>query len=130
MPPVTLTGVSIKGALAPLEFARPADPRFNRPGVFEDDPELEIDEDGGVFVIAPEEGWPPRVETEQAVWSLAGLIDRGGLTPEDVLTAVESAVEALGAEDVTIRFHPETRLLSVRGPEEPREIIDEVLDGR
>ncbi len=125
MPPVTLTGVSIEGALAPLEFARPSDPAF----AHMDDVELDIEEDGNVFVIAPEEGWPPRQEVRQAVWSLAELIDAGGLTPEAALTAVESAVEALGTGEPRIRFHPETRLLIVVAEEATLHLVDDVLDG-
>jgi hypothetical protein len=125
MPPVTLTGVSVEGALVPLEYARPTDPRYAQM----DDVELEIDDEDGVFVIAPEEGWPPRVETEQAVWSVASLMGRGGLSADDVLTAVQSAADTLGAGSSSIKFHAETRLLIVEGPEETLMVVDRVLDG-
>ena len=66
---------------------------------------------------------------EVRVWSMAGLVG-AGFKAEDVLTAVETAVELLHDDDppASIRFHEATSLLIVSGSGLQLEAIDSVIE--
>lgn len=63
------------------------------------------------------------------IWSVADLIS-GGMTPDNITTAVSAALELLGPESAKaqVRFHKETSLLLARAEIEQIEIINNVVD--
>jgi hypothetical protein len=64
-----------------------------------------------------------------ASWSLASMRGPGKLSTEEMLTAIEAAVEVSGAADsAKIRFHDETSLLIVSARTDALETIDGVLE--
>lgn len=121
MPAVELSGVSMRGALAALEFASALD---GAPGS-----RLNVNEMGDVYVVAPSGVDAGQAPAETAVFSLAEMVESGSVEPGDVLTAVEAALELAGSDEPQMRYHPETRLLMVRGSRDDLEAVDRVLDG-
>ncbi len=63
------------------------------------------------------------------IWSVADMV-AGGMTPENITTAVSAALELIGPESAKaqVRFHKETSLLLARAEVEQIEIIDNVID--
>jgi hypothetical protein len=63
-----------------------------------------------------------------ASWSLASMRGHGRLTSDQILTAIEAAVEVSGGGDSTnLRFHEETSLLIVSGGSDTLQTITSVL---
>lgn len=122
MPGVELSGVSTRGALAALEFATPIDAAT--------DARLILNEMGDVFVVVPSvAGKDIFNTTSTAVFSLAEMIEVGAVEAGDVLTAVEAALELSGSDTPKMRYHPETRLLMVRGAKDDLAAVERVLRG-
>lgn len=70
-------------------------------------------------------GYDPR----SGVWSLSALLDTGkphGLKPEDVLSAVQTAL-SLFDTPATVKYHQETQLLLARGSQDQIDQIGKVL---
>lgn len=64
-----------------------------------------------------------------ASWSLASMRGPGRLRADQMLTAIEAAIEVGGGEESTkIRFHDETSLLIVSAHGQTIQMIDRVLD--
>ena len=63
------------------------------------------------------------------IWSVADMVT-GGMTPDNITTAVSAALELIGPEaaKAQVRFHKETSLLLARAEVEQIEIIDNVID--
>jgi len=63
------------------------------------------------------------------IWSVADMIS-GGMTPDNITTAVSAALELIGPESARakVRFHKETSLLLARAEVEQIEIIGNVID--
>jgi hypothetical protein len=61
------------------------------------------------------------------IWSLSSILS-SGLDPEDVTTAIESALEMMDdLPKANIRFHPETQLLMMRGHPSQVEMVDDTI---
>ena len=121
MPPVELSGVTVEGALGPLKYAWSANPLNWMP--------LRVSSENDVFVVAPAWDKEPEVAIETAVFTVAAMLESGEVAAEDLLTAVETALEMADEGQAMIKYHPETRLMLVRGSEEVRDTVARVLDG-
>jgi hypothetical protein len=101
--------------------------------------ELEVGRKGGaggrtglpIFVVDAEivVKNPRQSPKASEVWSVKGTLERG-MKPEDLLTAIETALELFGDEydPVNVRFHGETGLVLARGYHEQIAIIQTVID--
>ncbi len=65
-------------------------------------------------------------DAESAVWSVGEHFELG-VGEADLLSAV-NAVLAMNDQKATVRFHPETRLIMVRGRHQTLEMVEETLD--
>lgn len=67
--------------------------------------------------------------TEVCVWSLSGLLD-DQTAPEDVLTAVETAVDLAGKSRpaAVVKYHAATSLILAQGSEDQLMAIERVVD--
>ena len=65
-------------------------------------------------------------EIESAVWSVGKHIELG-IGEADLLSAVRAVLD-LNEQDAVVRFHPETRLLMVRGRHQTLKMVDETLE--
>jgi len=126
MPPVTLTNVSVSAAIG-LVDGRSASP----PSRFI---ELKVRQmpqyhDGALptyQVQAKIRG--RRVPTKASVWTIANLVRGDVFESDDVLAAVETALDILQLTDKPIiRFHKETGLLIARGDPQQLKTIEDVL---
>jgi hypothetical protein len=94
---------------------------------------INVDDRSGVFLVEVQADLQTRQSMEsnrlQTVsWSLASIRSQDRLTTEQMLTAIEAAVEVSGAADTTtIRFHEETSLLIVSARSDAIQTIDGVL---
>jgi len=77
----------------------------------------------------PEVRGRQRTATASAVWTLTEILE-GGTTAEDVLTAVETALEMFDEEfeQAGLRFHEETGLLMAYARPEQVEAANDVID--
>ena len=120
MPPVSLEGVSFEGALMPVQYAR-----SGTPGAI-----LQVDTVGDVYVVAPATVYSVYSTAEETqVFSLAETLEAGQVRAEDVLTAVETALNLGDEGNAAVKYHPETRLLMVRGTPDAIESVRRVLNG-
>ncbi len=126
MPPLILEGVSLRGVLSALN----GDERRSESGVRS---RVLVDERNGVYlveVLTERQGQQSQADLQirTVSWSLASLRGPDRLSTEEMLTAIEAAVEVGGNADTTaIRFHDETSLLIVSAQPATLETIDGVL---
>lgn len=70
-----------------------------------------------------------RVRVEVKIWTLTDLLE-GGFKAEDVLSAVEMAVNMVDVGDpAKVRFHEGTRLLVLSGNGNQCAVVNDVIDG-
>ncbi|MCH8316765.1 MAG: hypothetical protein IIA64_12410 [Planctomycetes bacterium] len=128
MPPVTLTSVSLSAAIG-LVDGRSASP----PGRF-----IKLDvhqmpqfHDGALptyQVRAEVHRASRRVVATARVWTIASLLRDDVFDADDVLAAVETALDILQSTgEPVIRFHKETGLVIARGDPQQLSAIDDVL---
>lgn len=126
MPPLQLDNVTLRGVLLALD----GDERRSQSG---ERSRISVDERDGVYLVEVQAERLSRQSQEDlqirtVSWSLASLRGPGRLSIQEMLTAIEVAVQVGGnADTTTIRFHDETSLLIVSA--QPRGIatIDGVL---
>ncbi len=89
---------------------------------------LDVEDKGMMFVIDARNISGPRSQVEFKAISLAGIVGAGRLSDADALSAIEAAVEVGGEADSTrIRFHEQTALLIVSGPQSVINAITQVV---
>ncbi len=127
MPPVTLTKVTVSAAID-LVDGRSAGP----PGrIIKLDvrhmPQY-VEEALPTYQISAE-GYPTeRPRRKPSVWTIANLLREDTFDADDVLAAVETALDILQSTDEPIiRFHKETGLLIARGDPQQLSTIEDVL---
>lgn len=106
MPAVTLERITVLDAVA-LVDSLPAEPNVD----------VDVDKLDNALVVSVQDRArrAKPLTDESSVWSLTGLIS-DDMPAEDILTAVEAGIGLLDGES-EIRYHDETQLLIVRGPE-------------
>ena len=127
MPPVTLTKVSVSAAID-LVDGRSAGP----PGRI-----IKLDvrhmpqyaeEELPTYQISAK-GYQTERPRTPSVWTIANLLRGDTFDADDVLAAVETALDILQSTDEPIiRFHKETGLLIARGDQAQLSTIDDVLE--
>jgi hypothetical protein len=126
MPEVELTSVGLRSALQLLEFQSQQD---SRGSIVVDVRCLAERRAKPVYrILARVKGYRPQDRSQ--AWTVADLL-AADMKPEDVLSAVETAMELLsedGFKPAQIRFHEATGLLVARGHEEQIAAIDEIVD--
>ncbi len=127
MPPVTLTNVSVSAAIG-LVDGRSASPpgRVIKLNVRQ----MPQYHDGALPTYQVRaEVRPTGGGTYTSVWTIAGLLRGDVFDADDVLAAVEAAMDILASTDEpTIRFHKETGVLIARGDPRQLSTIKEVLE--
>lgn len=127
MPPIHLENVSIHGALQAIDGDTRDLPSGERMSVSSEYRQ-------GVYVIKVltnqvDRGASDQSPVQTSTWTIIGLLGPGRLTIDDVLSAVEAAVEVSGTAGVTkIRFHEPSSLLIASGPLDTLQLIDRTLD--
>jgi len=86
---------------------------------------LNVESEGQVFAISVVNTGPRAGGAQTAVWSLRELLV-SGIKPEDLLSAIDTAVQ-VGGGNVSIKYHRETALLIARGSGSDLSAIDAVL---
>jgi len=76
-------------------------------------------------VESPDDDGPPAMRVRH--WSLGGIVERGGISAEDVLGAIESQREFFRGE-LRVGYHEPTRVLVVRAPGFVLDEVDGLLD--
>jgi hypothetical protein len=126
MPEVELTSVGLKSALELLKYQSQQDARGS---VFVDVRCLMEQRARPVYrILARVKSHQPKDRSQ--AWTVADLL-AADMKPEDVLSAVETAMELLaedGFKPAQIRFHEPTGLLIARGHEEQIAAIDDIVD--
>jgi hypothetical protein len=80
------------------------------------------------YVEKPVQGQPAPTPKNCRFYSLAPYLEDGGLTVDDITTAIETGWKMMGdTSPPTIRFHKDTKLLIAVGDESRLAIIDAVL---
>lgn len=126
MPPLQMEKVTLYGVLSALD----GDERRHSNG---DRSRLNVGDRDGVYLVEVETDSPNRqsMESNRAQtmsWSIALLRGPNRLSTEELLTAIEAAVEVSGGVDTTtLRFHDETSLLIVSATGQTIQMIDSVL---
>ncbi len=128
MPPVTLTKVTVSAAID-LVDGRSASP----PGriIKLDVRHMPQYAEGALatYQISAKGYQTERPRRKPSVWSIANLLRGDTFDADDVLAAVETALDILQSTDEPIiRFHKETGLLIARGDHEQLSTIDDVLE--
>ena len=126
MPPVTLTQVTVAGAIDLLHGRGLQQPSRAVTLLVKHMPMYDPAERQTYQVMARVDGRAAASPTQ--VWTVSNLLTNG-ITSEAVLGAVEMALEVVSSStEMDIRFHEDTGLLIARGNEEQLEVINEVLD--
>ncbi len=126
MPPLQMEKVTLYGVLSALD----GDERRHRNG---DRSRLNVGDRDGVYLVEVETDSPSRQDmearrTQTMSWSVASLRGQGSVSTEELLTAIEAAVEVSeGVETTKLRFHDETSLLIVSATGQTLQMIDSVL---
>ena len=126
MPPVTLMKVTVSAAIGLVDGRTLTQPgRIVRLDVRQM-PQYHQDEQPTFQVQAEVRG--ERVLTSAGVWTIASLLRGDVFDSDDVLAAVETALDVLeSASEPIIRFHKETGLLIARGDGNQLSAIENVL---
>ena len=127
MPPVTLTKVTVSAAIGLVDGRSLTQPgRIVRLDVRQM-PLYHQDEQPTFQVQASVHG--ERVLTSAGVWTIASLLRGDLFDSDDVLAAVETALDVLeSTSEPIIRFHKETGLLIARGDGNQLSAIENVLE--
>ncbi len=125
MPPVTLTQVTVAGAIDLLDGRGHERPSRTVTLLVRHMPMYDPAERQTYQVLARVVGRAAASPTQ--VWTVSNLLTNG-ITSEAVLAAVEMALEVVGSKtEMDIRFHEDTGLLIAHGDQEQLEVINEVL---
>lgn len=118
VPAVTLTEVSLDGAIQIL----------NAVGYWEDGfpNTLMTTRRGDVYIVQPDRT-RLRSPPQTVVWSLQEYMG-SGLASQEILGAVETAL-SIFSDPATVKYHEETGLLIMRGPQSQVEAVSSVLSG-
>ncbi|MCC6909486.1 MAG: hypothetical protein IT430_16220 [Phycisphaerales bacterium] len=108
-------GIQTPGRVVRLDVEIVAPPRLNKAALVKVN--ADVKEAGGY--VGPQ---------RSNIWSVADLIN-GGMSPDNIVTAVSAALELLGPDSskAQVRFHKETSLLLARATVEQIEIINSVI---
>lgn len=121
VPAVNLDGVTVDAALESIEGQEAM-----VAGVWAKVRLGDADIEGGeerIFTISLERR---EIQIETRVWSVSRIIAMGA-SEQDILSAVRAGLDITGLE-ATVRFHPETQLLMVRGAVEPLLLVESTLN--
>lgn len=121
MPAVDLEGVSLEGALMPLQWA--TTPEGDT---------IQVHSKDDVFIVVPQFPQftrPSERPPQTQVFSLAEAVESGQVKAEDILTAVQTALSLDPEADASVKYHPETRLLIVRAGPDALGAVQTVLNG-
>ena len=126
MPPVTLTKVTVSAAIDLVDGRS----LLQRERSIELDvrhmPQYTEQEQPTYQIQATVRGNP--VRTQASVWTIANLLRGDNLDADDVLAAIETALDILQSTgEPIIRFHKETGLVIARGDQAQLSTIDDVL---
>jgi hypothetical protein len=126
IPPITLTHVTIHGALEPLEIiVKP--PSANTPRV-----RVMIDNDvASVWLdsfIGPGQFVREHAPLQTLVWNSKVLTMRGTVTVPDITGAIDTALSVFTDPKPEVRIHEQTGILVVRGTEAQLDAAREVID--
>lgn len=118
MPPLSIKGASFDSAMHLVRFAR-------SPGLGGAD--LIVSQESELYVVYLKPREVAKVHHATRVWSLSDFMING-MGALDILAAVETALSIFD-EPRNVKYHEETGLLIMRGPEAQIEAVDQVLQG-
>ena len=126
MPPVTLTKVTVSAAIDLVDGRSASPPGRNIKLDVRHMPQYAEQEQPTFQIQASVYG--DAVRTQASVWTIANLLRDDILDADDVLAAVETALDILESTgEPIIRFHKETGLLIARGDLAQLSAIEDVL---
>ncbi len=130
MPALELNNVSVAAALGLLNARTATSPTGQTIQLFVDEGERYITGEQPIFNIVANYGGPEvrPAQSMNRVWSVARILSTG-LKSDDMLTAVQTALDLLGNDvaPAQIRFHEATGILIARASLEQLKAIDEVV---